>query len=466
MLYLCLGTICESILPEHYSKTLVGSVIDQTVFENLVQKHLPQLYKHLKNVGVELSTITVPWFVSLFLNTLPLMCVLRVLDCFFFEGPRFLFMLGLSILKTNEAALLSVKDDDMIMPIFKQFFQCCNERSPGTAIQSEYDSISSSKKSKPIEPKDLYGQELFDYLVLLAYRSFSFITFTVVDELRSRFRLSVVQKMEDSNKRIQLRLLKDSFQGRLSDEELEVVYDIYKDSQFLGNNSTNFDEQHHILTCFEHWVELLGNGETPDKVELSRAVTKSINLSDFRKFMERISPWHSKRELAPAAVTKPPPEESIPLLDRVYAYAYYMPPSGIVNISNVVHVLDIISKHSLSSKVRFFFRLHDADCDGFLNKKELTDAAASLMWLFEGRDNEDGYMHQMSRFLTMSFQSATVAGGANINRRATIADYRTQEGNTTGEYRLSYNNFLLIISSLSEFVQFFERMWDIRINSS
>ena len=79
-----LATLCERIMPEHYSKTLVGAVIDQSCFEALVGEYLPELSRKFSDMGIELSMFSVPWFVCLFVNTLPFKIACRALDCFFF----------------------------------------------------------------------------------------------------------------------------------------------------------------------------------------------------------------------------------------------------------------------------------------------------------------------------------------------------------------------------------------------
>ena len=75
-------------MPEYYSRTMVGAVIDQKVFEHIVAEHVPEVYKHLATIGVDLHLLSVPWFVCLFLNAVPLPSAARILDGFFFEGPR------------------------------------------------------------------------------------------------------------------------------------------------------------------------------------------------------------------------------------------------------------------------------------------------------------------------------------------------------------------------------------------
>ncbi|KAI9345341.1 rab-GTPase-TBC domain-containing protein, partial [Obelidium mucronatum] len=94
--------LVERVLPDHYTKTLVGSVIDQSVFTSLVKSHLPNLAAHMDKLYMDLSTISVPWFVCLFLNNVALPVAIQILDGVFLDGPKFLFWIALAILKINE----------------------------------------------------------------------------------------------------------------------------------------------------------------------------------------------------------------------------------------------------------------------------------------------------------------------------------------------------------------------------
>ena len=114
----------ERILPDHYTRTLVGSVIDQQVFTHLVELYLPEIHKHMDELYMDMSTISVPWFVCLFLNSVSIRVGIRILDSFFLDGPKFIFWLGLAIFKLNEKLLIEEgKDDERFINIIKAFFQ-------------------------------------------------------------------------------------------------------------------------------------------------------------------------------------------------------------------------------------------------------------------------------------------------------------------------------------------------------
>ena len=74
---------------------MYGTLLDQRVFESLVEKTMPIIWDHLVKNDVQLSVVSLPWFLSLYINSMPLIFAFRVLDVFFLEGPRVLFQVGL-----------------------------------------------------------------------------------------------------------------------------------------------------------------------------------------------------------------------------------------------------------------------------------------------------------------------------------------------------------------------------------
>lgn len=78
--------------------------------------------KHFQEHDIQLSVASMSWFLTLFINSMPMMHALRVLDWFFVDGPRVLFQLALTIIKLNGEAILAVTDDGELMNIFKDYF--------------------------------------------------------------------------------------------------------------------------------------------------------------------------------------------------------------------------------------------------------------------------------------------------------------------------------------------------------
>ena len=96
---------------------MYGTLLDQRVFESLVELKMPILWDHLVKSDVQLSVVSLPWFLSLYINSMPLVFAYRVLDVFFLEGPKVLFQGGLAILSMNGEDLLDSPDDGTFISI-------------------------------------------------------------------------------------------------------------------------------------------------------------------------------------------------------------------------------------------------------------------------------------------------------------------------------------------------------------
>ncbi|OZJ02069.1 hypothetical protein BZG36_05256, partial [Bifiguratus adelaidae] len=83
-----LSILCDRMLPGYYSTSMYGALLDQLIFENFVEKTIPILHEHFKKNDIQLSVACLPWFLSLYINSMPLLFAYRVLDCFFMEGPK------------------------------------------------------------------------------------------------------------------------------------------------------------------------------------------------------------------------------------------------------------------------------------------------------------------------------------------------------------------------------------------
>lgn len=68
----------------------IGALVDQGVFEDLTRASLPLLYERMQDLGV-ISTISLSWFLTLFLSVMPFDSAVILVDCFFYEGIKVIF---------------------------------------------------------------------------------------------------------------------------------------------------------------------------------------------------------------------------------------------------------------------------------------------------------------------------------------------------------------------------------------
>lgn len=94
--------------------------MDQGVFEELARDYIPQLYDCMQDLGV-ISTISLSWFLTLFLSVMPFESAVVVVDCFFCEGIKVIFQLALAVLEANVDKLLNCKDDGEAMTVLGRY---------------------------------------------------------------------------------------------------------------------------------------------------------------------------------------------------------------------------------------------------------------------------------------------------------------------------------------------------------
>ncbi|KAG0000543.1 hypothetical protein BGZ79_005794 [Entomortierella chlamydospora] len=135
-----LSVIIQNFLPEGmYDVTMEGSNIDQAVLMTLIMERLPAIWAKFSGgaTSVELdegpglptvTLVTSHWFLTLFINILPVESILRVWDCFFYEGRKILFRVALTILRLHEAEISKIDDPlevfQVVQNIPKRMIDC------------------------------------------------------------------------------------------------------------------------------------------------------------------------------------------------------------------------------------------------------------------------------------------------------------------------------------------------------
>ncbi|KAJ1917984.1 GTPase activating protein (GAP) [Mycoemilia scoparia] len=218
-----LSSMCDRLVSGYYTPSMYGATVDQSVFEYLVKETMPMLDAQFKKADIQLSVACLPWFLTLFINSMPLHLAMRVLDCFFLEGPKILFQIGLATLKINGGELLQSSDDGMFIFTLKTYFQTLDEPVNPTANNARSSQITR-----------------FHELLAVAYRDFPMVTSNLVEELRQAHRLKVVHTVSDFTKRTAIRNLVD--QGGFTQSQLNILYDSFYEALFYSQNHIEKDK--------------------------------------------------------------------------------------------------------------------------------------------------------------------------------------------------------------------------------
>ncbi len=257
---------------------MYGTLLDQRVFESLVEKTMPILWDHLVKSDVQLSVVSLPWFLSLYINSMPLIFAFRVLDVFFLEGPKVLFQVGLAILRINGEELLDITDDGTFIQILKNYFQRLDE--------------SAHPKS---ENEKLRAITKFQELMVVAFKEFSGITQSTISEQRAKHKDAVLDNIESFAKRTSIRNLGPDSK-RLSLDDLGFLYDrfygiLYEREQRMQVLREDDDRRAkagkaratELVTGIDSNIEVgrVGLGPSPTL----------MNYDGFREFLAGITKW-------------------------------------------------------------------------------------------------------------------------------------------------------------------------------
>ncbi|QFZ25793.1 putative GTPase-activating protein [Clavispora lusitaniae] len=222
----CLNVLCDRVVPGYYSKTMYGTLLDQRVFESLVADTMPMLWSHINKHDIQLSVISLPWFLSLYLTSMPLVFAFRILDVFFLQGPKTLFQVALAILKLNGEELLKAEDDGTFISILKDYFHTLDQSAHPTAGNAKYASVTK-----------------FQELLVTAFKEFSVINDETIEKHRAKHRDSIFQNITTFVKRTELRNLPKT--ANLTPDDLSLIYDrfytIVQSTITVGSGSSMMD---------------------------------------------------------------------------------------------------------------------------------------------------------------------------------------------------------------------------------
>lgn len=296
----CLNVLCDRIVPGYYSKTMYGTLLDQRVFESLVQETMPLLWDHISRNDIQLSVVSLPWFLSLYLSSMPLVFAFRILDVFFLQGPKTLFQVALAILKLNGEELLKTEDDGTFISILKNYFQTLDQSAHPESHNSKYRAITK-----------------FQELLVTAFKEFSTINEDTIDKHRAKHRGTIFQNISTFVKRTELRNLPKTV--NIDASSLELIYDRF----------------HAVLQS--HSVSM-GTG------------SNTMDFDAFRKFMSQICDWIEDEEKEGATKND--------FLHRLFRY-WDSEGQGSLKLSDLVLGLNKLVEPDLMTAISNFFELYD-----------------------------------------------------------------------------------------------------------
>uniref|UniRef100_A0A8D0CG15 TBC1 domain family member 8 n=1 Tax=Scleropages formosus TaxID=113540 RepID=A0A8D0CG15_SCLFO len=220
-----LVAVCERMLPDYFNRRVIGAQVDQSVFEELIRERLSELAERVPDL-CPLSSVSLSWFLTLFVSAMPFSSAVRVVDCFFLHGVTAVLRLGLAVLDANADALAGSTDDGQALMVLNR---CAWDRTPLPACGRSAD-----------------GTQIGD-VIRDSYEKFRDLTVRQVEQLRWRHRIQVLQVHEDTAKENALRVVTPDVS--ISPEDLGDLYDLFKTEHFIrlywGVEGSYRPQRHH-----------------------------------------------------------------------------------------------------------------------------------------------------------------------------------------------------------------------------
>uniref|UniRef100_A0A3Q3ALY1 TBC1 domain family member 8B n=1 Tax=Kryptolebias marmoratus TaxID=37003 RepID=A0A3Q3ALY1_KRYMA len=318
-----LVAVCERMLPDYFNRRVIGAQVDQSVFEELIRERLPELAEQVPDLST-LSSVSLSWFLTLFLSVLPFSSAVCVVDCFFFQGIKAIFQLGLAVLEANAAQLSACTDDGQALMILTGFLdQVGNEESPCVASSSPPEENSCSDFTLPA-----VGQINITALISESFEKFRDLTVRQIERLRCLHRIQVLQAHEDTIKENALRLVTPDVS--ISHEDLSDIYDLFKVS--------------FLFSFFFFFTNKPAAWQYSDSSRSFVERQYRVDRPQFKSLYGLLAPWPSDQHGDTLA------NRTFTLLDQDC--------DNLVTFKEFASWLDTLYCEELNEKIRLLYRLH------------------------------------------------------------------------------------------------------------
>ncbi|XP_063809520.1 TBC1 domain family member 8 isoform X3 [Pseudophryne corroboree] len=359
-----LVAVCERMLPDYFNHRVLGAQVDQSVFEDLIQERLPELAEHITDLTT-LASISLSWFLTLFVSIMPLQSAVNVVDCVFFDGIKAIFQVGLAVLDATAIDLCNSKDDGHALMILSRFLDHVkNEESPLPQTGNLHSFLNNEQEAYPVT-------EISD-LIRDSYEKFGNSSVEQIEHLRCKHRIRVLQNHEETTKQNVLRVVTPDVS--FLHEDLEDLFDMFK--------------MEHFISCY--WE---GNSSLLERHDPRRPYAEQYKI-DSRQFVDLFrlcSPWTWGPHTEVLA------ERMFRLLDENQ--------DNLIEFKSFAWCLDIIYNGEMNEKIKLLYRLHispaltenDHDCQSPL-KGPLLSTTRPLK-LTKANSGEKDYQKQLKQML-------------------------------------------------------------------
>ncbi|XP_028271359.1 TBC1 domain family member 9B [Parambassis ranga] len=377
-----LVALCERMLPDYYNTRVVGALVDQGVFEELTRAFLPLLYEHMQELGV-ISTISLSWFLTLFLSVMPFDSAVLLVDCFFYEGIKVIFQVALAVLHDNMDALLSCTDEGEAMTILGRYLDNVVNKQTVTPPIPHLHALLTSGDTPPPEI------DVFD-LIKSSYEKFGSLRSDIIEQMRFKQRLKVIQSLEDTAKRSVVRAMMT--ESAFSIEELEELYCLFKSK--------------HMTSCY--WGPSGSAAERHDP-SLPYLEQYRIEPAQFTQLFTALAPWICGGHTPTLSA------RLFRLLDQNQ--------DGLINFKEFITGLSGMYHGDMTEKLKLLYKLHLPPA---LCPEEAESALEATRFFTEDEQREPSFLSNLD---SLQQQAVTPGeegkdGEEDIEEKKEVKDYR------------------------------------------
>ncbi|XP_060935318.1 TBC1 domain family member 9B isoform X1 [Limanda limanda] len=379
-----LVALCERMLPDYYNTRVVGALVDQGVFEELTRAFLPLLYEHMQDLGV-ISTISLSWFLTLFLSVMPFDSAVLLVDCFFYEGIKVIFQVALTVLHDNMDALLFCSDEGEAMTILGRYLDnVVNKQTVAPPIPHLHALLTSGDSPPP-------EIDVFD-LIKSSYEKFGSLRSDVIEQMRFKQRLKVIQSLEDTAKRSVVRAMMT--ESAFSIDELEDLFCLFKSK--------------HMTSCY--WGSSSSAAERHDP-SLPYLEQYHIDLAQFSQLFSSLTPWVCGSHTPSLSA------RLFRLLDQNQ--------DGLVNFKEFVTGLSGMSHGDMMEKLKLLYKLHLPPA---LCPEEAESALEATHFFTKDKQRESHFLSDPDSLrqqeVTIGEEGTDAAGDSEEKKEEKVKDYR------------------------------------------
>uniref|UniRef100_A0A6B2KZS6 Rab-GAP TBC domain-containing protein n=1 Tax=Arcella intermedia TaxID=1963864 RepID=A0A6B2KZS6_9EUKA len=214
-----LSAICEDIVPSNYRPQMMGALVEQKIFEYLLEFFIPEVANHCKVKDVPISIISGQWFLSLSIGNAPLEVSFRILDCWLCINKEYSYRTALALI----------------------------------SIQKEFILKSSIEKIQTIFKNNNFTA---DQLIEVAYKQYDKLPTDKINDIRNEHQFNLIKDLHTETKYKFLSSLKDETQ--FSNDEVIYLYDLFHQSLTIMSDhllSIEAFKKNIFPPLFSNWLD-------------------------------------------------------------------------------------------------------------------------------------------------------------------------------------------------------------------